>query len=147
VAPEIAALGPRALFSSPIHRAVETASLIASRCSVPVHLSKDFREIEMGAWAGLTEDQVEKGYPTDWKMWNSTPSALRLPGRETLADVLARAKTGLAGARREYREGALAIVTHVAVIRVLVLDAQGRSLDEYRTVSVPNCRPVVLPAL
>jgi broad specificity phosphatase PhoE len=47
----------------------------------------------------------------------------------------------LSGVRRIYRQaedGNCLIITHVAVIRVLLIWSAGDSLNSYRTISVPN---------
>jgi broad specificity phosphatase PhoE len=137
VAPLVAELGVRRIVSSPVRRALQTAELVAARLSVPLEVDDDLAEMLLGPWTGLTEGQVAARYPAEYALWHDRPSRVMLEGRETLAQVQAR---GLRAAERARRGvGPVLLVTHVALVRTLLLDARGASLDEYKTIDVPNC--------
>jgi len=84
-------LGIKRIYSSPMYRALETASIIANTLKVPLEIERDLPEMELGIWAGLTEEEVSKKFPEDYRLWNTKPANLILPGRETLAEVQDRA--------------------------------------------------------
>lgn len=132
-----------ALFCGPLPRVVETARYISTEIGVKPVLLEAFNELAMGPWEGLSEDEVAERFSDDWQLWNSSPAALRLPGRETLKEMQHRALGGLADALRlTSKQGQICIVTHVAVIRVLRLFAEQRNLNEYKKVPVPNATPI-----
>lgn len=131
-----------ALFTSPLTRAVETASIIGQRINLLPQLSGHFNELLMGPWEGLSEAQVESMYPDEFALWNSMPADLCIEGRETLDDLSRRAIGGLIEIRKQNGPEPVAIVSHVAVIRVLLLRAQGRPLNDYKKVAVPNATPI-----
>jgi alpha-ribazole phosphatase/probable phosphoglycerate mutase len=127
-----------ALYASPIQRALQTAQIIAAETGVNLQVDDSFRELEMGPWEGMSEDNVARDYPDEWRVWNTRPAELNLPGRETLNQLLERV---LAGGRSIYKDnsgGNVAIVTHVAIIRVLLLWYQKKSLNLYKTIHIPN---------
>ncbi|MDR7483057.1 MAG: histidine phosphatase family protein [Armatimonadota bacterium] len=130
--------GIASLWTSPIARARQTAEIIGQMLGVPVVLDDGLTEMAMGPWEGLVEEEVAARYPADFQVWQERPSALRLPGRETLAAVQARALDAVQ--RIGERTGAqpAVAVTHVALIRCLYLFARGLPLDSYKTVDVPN---------
>ncbi len=83
------------IFSSPIRRAVQTAEIIDSFLKVGIEIEEDFKEMKMGPWEGLSENEVAEKFPGDWKIWNTKPSELKRNGRETLKEVLLRALDGI----------------------------------------------------
>lgn len=136
--------GVSALYSSPLRRAAETAGIIASALNVSVTVEDDLTEMALGPWEGLSEAEVARRYPREWAVWQSSPTRLRLPGRESLAQVLRRVLPCLERISRTHSNGAVAVVSHHAPIRVAMLHHAGMDLDRYRAASVGNCVPVEL---
>lgn len=125
------------IFSSPIRRAVQTAEIINSFLKVGIEIEENFKEMKMGPWEGLSENEVAEKYPEEWKIWNTKPSELKMKERETLRELLLRAMEGIK--RISGLDGSRIIaVTHVALIRVLMIYYNNLSLDNYRKIDVPN---------
>ena len=49
--------------TSKLDRANETGRLIAEAIGVPVTIEEELRERDIGAWTGLTRDDIEAGWP------------------------------------------------------------------------------------
>ena len=126
-----------AIYSSPIQRALQTARMISEKKGLGLRVEEAFREIEMGPWEGMSEANVEKTYPDEWGIWNNRPADLKMTGRETLDVLLERVLTGV---RSIYDKSSrnVVVVTHVAIIRVLLLWCAKKNLNLYKTVHVPN---------
>lgn len=142
LAERLAAEGIDHVFTSPVRRAVETARTLADAWDGSLHTVHDLREIELGPWKGLTEEEVEAAFPEAYERWRRTPSAFQLEGREPLASVRERALRGTDQIARSLLSagGAPAVVvTHLAVLRVLWLTAEGRDLADYHEVAGPFC--------
>ena len=129
--------GIDALYCSPLKRAVQTAEIIGKAINRELVLDDHFREMKLGLWEGLSEDEIENAYPEEWRLWNTRPAELVLEGRETLRELQERVLEGIRR-RRCQRSGKVVVVTHVAIIRVLKLYAEGRDLNEYKRVPVPE---------
>jgi len=127
-----------ALYSSPIQRALQTAQIVGEHIGIDPVVNDAFRELEMGPWEGMSEHDVAKEYPDEWVLWNKNPAELKLPGRETLNELLERVIEGVRNIYHEARSPNIVIVTHVAVIRVLLLWYAEKSLDLYKSIHVPN---------
>ena len=65
-----------------------------------------------------------------------------MAGRETLDVLLERVLTGIRHIYKDHPDGKAVIVTHVAIIRVLLLWHAGKSLNLYKTINVPNAEVV-----
>ena len=125
----------------------ETAQIMASALAAPVHVDDALTEMALGPWEGLSEDEVARRFPREWAVWTTTPSRLRLPGRETLDDVLRRVVPSLERIRLAHAGEAVAVVSHHAPIRVAMIHQDGGDLDRYRAASVANGVPVALETL
>jgi broad specificity phosphatase PhoE len=131
-------LGIDAIYCSPVYRAVETAEIIGDVLAKRPIIEQAFREISLGPWEGLSEDEVEQNFPAAWQIWNTKPTELVLEGRETLGELLHRVLRGLRSIQAQNNHRTLLVVTHVAIIRVLTLFWQHLDPDLYRTVPVPH---------
>lgn len=131
-------LGIDEIYCSPVYRAVETAEIIGDLLAKRPIIEEAFREISMGPWEGLSEDEVERNFPIAWQIWNNKPTELVLEGRETLAELLQRVLGALKSIQTQNNHKAVLVITHVAIIRVLTLFWQHLDLNLYRTMPVPH---------
>ena len=132
------------IISSPLARAGQTATVVAAANNLKVSFDPAFNEMIFGPWEGLSEARVKQQYPLEWTLWNSQPQELKLRGRETLEQLQARVIAGMrhieAETKAEGKGNNILVVSHVAVIRVVALYAQGRPLSEYKSIEVDNCQ-------
>ncbi len=138
VSEEIKNYDVHSLYSSPVFRAVQTAGIIGNTLGINYFTENDFREMELGPWEGLSEDKVAQLYPEEWQTWQNRPADLKLSGRETLHSLLMRVLRGLQKIHQAERDKTIVMVTHVAIIRVLLLWRAKKSLNLYKTIDVPN---------
>jgi len=85
-----------AIFSSPLHRAVETATIINRFHGLPLTLVPDFSEIDLGEWEGLNYSNVRDQFPEIHQRWISDPD-FPIPGGESFNSVCARTRQRLSG--------------------------------------------------
>ena len=134
-----------ALYSSPLRRTMETANIIGQHISCQPIASEAFNELIMGPWEGLDEAKVAREYPNEFTIWTSRPAELEISGRETLLELQKRAVSGVHDIQRQLPDTAhVIIVSHVAVIRTIILYSEGKNLNEYKQVHVPNASPIHL---
>lgn len=131
--------GIGALYCSPLKRAFQTAEIIGGIIGKEPIPDDSFKEIKLGPWEGLSEGEVARRFPEEWKIWNTRPAELVLEGRETLRALQERVLAGIRKIQWEMDgDEHLLLVTHVAIIRVLMLYSEGRDLNEYKKVPVPG---------
>lgn len=126
------------IFSSPIWRALQTAEVINSFLNKRIEIEKNLKEMKMGPWESLSENEVAERFPNEWKVWNSRPSELKIDGRETLEELQIRALNGIRKISEGQDSSRILAVTHVAIIRVLMIYYKNWCLDDYRKIDVPN---------
>lgn len=69
VAPVVAALGPVALLTSDLQRAVATAAPLAAATGLTARVDPRLREIALGAWQGMTSDEAAVAFPAEHVAW------------------------------------------------------------------------------
>ncbi len=121
----------RAVYSSPLSRARETARRIAEARGVGLRLEARLREQDFGAWEGLTRPQVLERDRDRLLRWEGDLS-LAPPDGESLASVQARV-LALAGELALQHPGeSVALVSHVGPIKALLCAALGAPLATAR---------------
>jgi len=116
-----------ALYTSPLERARETAAPLAEALSLEPRASAALDEVDVGAWAGRTFEELQG--EAEWGRWNAVRSASRAPGGESALDVAARVIGGLEELRRRHGDEAVALVTHQDVIRTALAHLAGIPMD------------------
>ena len=124
------------VYTSDLLRARQTAQPIAERLGVPLVVRPDLREIGMGAWEGLTEDQAREGDPALHAAWKRDSIANRPPGGESYHDLFERLRAAL----KEFSAGdpAPVVVTHYSAGRALIATALGAPLEAVRWFRLDN---------
>ncbi len=132
------ALGIHRIYTSPLRRAIETSEIINQTFRVPIFLEGGLTEMRLGSWMGMTEDEVSKKFPEDYQIWNSRPSELILPDRETLVEVRIRVLNTIHKIRENNSGSSVLAVTHVAIIRSLIIYFKNLDINLYKTIDIPN---------
>jgi broad specificity phosphatase PhoE len=103
-----------AVWASDLIRATRTAEIIAARVGVAeVRAEPRLRERDVGAWSGLTREEIEARWPGYLAARRSPPD---FEGDDHL---LARARAGLTAAVDGGGTGDVLVVTHGGVIRTI----------------------------
>lgn len=111
MAEALTSMTPTEVFSSPLRRAVATASVVADALGLDVRVDERLVELDYGDWDGRSHDEISA---EDWIRWRDD-SDFAPPGGESLATVRARvvsfAQEHLAGDTR------VVAVSHVSPIK------------------------------
>jgi probable phosphoglycerate mutase len=87
--------------------------------SVPVEIDRDLRELDFGAWEGLTGDEVREKSPLAFRRWWGAVD-VRPPGGESVADVSARVARARARILERHAGRTVLLVSHVTPIKLLL---------------------------
>jgi len=105
-----------AVISSPLWRALETASLAAAGREVIVE--PGLRETDFGKWEGLTFTEVDRQWKDELAAWLADPSVAP-PGGESFVETDLRVGAALEDLRDRYPGARLLVVSHVTPIKLL----------------------------
>ena len=123
-----------AVYASPLVRARASAELIAAPHKLAVRTEPAFREMDFGAWAGLTHAEVAVRFPAEAQLWSADPRRARPGGGETLDEVAERVAGGLRELTAKHEGETVVLVSHAIVTRLIVLAALGLGPDRLRSV-------------
>lgn len=102
------------LVSSPLHRARETAEIIAPGLGLPVLMDDELQELNLGACEGLTVAQIgERFGHTDE---DKEPFRRFTPDADSWAEFIMRACRALDRLTRDYAGRSVAVVSHGRVV-------------------------------
>jgi broad specificity phosphatase PhoE len=122
----------RALYSSPLSRAVETANLVARQCELTPETRDGLREISHGHWEGLTRQEVETRFPDEYASWEADPFTFAPEQGESGVAVLARALPVIREIVTRHEGERVLVVSHKATIRILISSLLGFDARGYR---------------
>lgn len=115
---------PSAIYSSPLRRAIESASLRAA-VAPAMTIEERLREINFGAFEGLTYREISAEYPDAYADWMAKPTEVTFPGGESFAAMVARVQNALERIRLTHAGETVAIVSHGGVNRIALAAALG----------------------
>lgn len=138
------------VYSSPLQRAYHTAQAIAASHGLAARISAELRECDFGTWEGLSRAEVLSRGPEEverLQAWERD-STVAPPGGESFAAMQQRVRAFVEKLAETHAEQALALVSHVGPIKVLLaaaldapLAASFRIFLDPATISVVDWQP------
>jgi|SRR5690625_1116498 len=120
---------PAAIISSDLSRAHQTAEALAQRVGLEVEVDEGLREINAGAWEGLTRPEILADWPDDYHAWRRG-EFIRVGGGETRPELAERVAAAILSHAQRV-EGTLVIVSHGAALRGATLQLLGLPLEQW----------------
>lgn len=121
----------RAIYSSPLERARETAQPLADRLGLEVQIRPGLIETGVGDWAGQELKALRK-LPA-WKLVQETPSRFRFPQGESFAETQLRIVTEIEALSRLHgAEEIVACFSHADPIKLATAYYLGMPLDHFQ---------------
>lgn len=117
-----------AIIASPLRRTQQTALAVADAVGLEPRLEAGFRELDFGAFEGLTFAEAREQYAQELADFLSSPK-VPAPGGESVEQVAARAAVARDRTIVRFPRKTVLIVTHVTPIKTLVCQALGAPLD------------------
>ena len=121
-----------AVYSSPMKRTLETASIVARTHGLSPIPKDGLREIHHGRWEGLRRAEVEERFPEEYAAYEEDPFTSAPEGGESGLSVMARALPVLREIVLAHEGATVAVVSHKATIRLLVASLLGFDARGYR---------------
>jgi broad specificity phosphatase PhoE len=122
--------GIRAVYSSPLRRALETAEIVADRLELPVVSVEALREINVGEWQALTREEVQARYPEAFARWLDFETGWTLG--ESYEELGARVLAAVRLIADAHPGERVLLVTHGGPLRAMYAAAAGAPHAEVR---------------
>jgi probable phosphoglycerate mutase len=124
------------IYSSPLERALETATAIGQAKRLPVRAAEAWNELDFGEWTGRALADLD-GVP-QWQRFNSFRSSSTIPGGENMVEVLGRVLRELDRLRDVHPAptASVVVVSHGDVLRSLMAHVLGLHLDLFQRLEI-----------
>ena len=123
------------LLSSDLQRARDTAAPLAALTGLTPVLDARLRELDLGAWQGLTVGEARERFPDEYAAWRAGDDVPR-GGGDTYRDAGGRAVACLQEALAQVPTGGILVaVTHGGTARAAVCTLLGTDASRWRQVS------------
>ncbi len=108
-----------AIYSSPLKRAMVTATRIAMPHQIKVREKWDFIDVDFGVWTGLKEDVVKERWIRDYERWQKNPAKMRFLHGESMKKAWKRVNSALREVIFMHGTGSVIIVSHRIPIKMM----------------------------
>lgn len=134
----LAGCGISKIFCGPLARTRQSAGVAGELLGVPVEAEAALTEILIPHWDGLSKAAIRARFGPEYPTWLADPAGFCLPGCETIAEVQGRAVACLEALFAGYPGRNLLVVSHLIVVRALLLHYLARPLADFRAIKVGN---------
>jgi broad specificity phosphatase PhoE len=129
-----------AIYTSPLSRARETASIVGVRTGLDVVPVNGLREVNTGSWSGLSRAEVQARFPEGFERWISGGSGWE--DGETYEEMGERVLGAVRKIAAAHPGGRILVISHGGPIRAIHAAAAGVGIHEFRRLQPvePNAR-------
>jgi alpha-ribazole phosphatase len=128
-----------ACYTSDLTRTVRGGEILGAYLGVEPVALRQLRELNCGAWEGLSMGEVQATRPEEWAARLADLVHFRAEGGESLADLAARVLPALNEIEDRHRGEEVLVVAHGGVNRVILLDAIGAPLASMFSIEQQYC--------
>lgn len=108
------------VISSPLSRALNSASLSTGREEVDIIIEERIKEMNFGIWEGLDIKELQTQHKELWNMWCNEWKKTRIPDGESFEDFYNRVANFIREAIKKYKGKRICIVSHQGVLRIIL---------------------------
>ncbi len=117
-----------AVYSSDLIRSAKGGKIISEKLGLALTRVGELRERSVGAWEGLTAEEIKQRFPDQFISWRADLLNYRPPDGECLLDVHARILPVYKKLVSSHADQELAMILHGGVNRIILADALGLDL-------------------
>jgi len=128
-----------AIHSSPLKRAMVTATRIAIPHQIDIKVNEGFLDIHYGTWQGLRESTVKEKNPKAYERWMNTPTKMKFPGGDKMVKAWKRVNSALREMLMMHGLGTVVIVSHRMPIKFMTAYLLGKGYEHFPEVRHDPC--------
>ncbi|HIJ89425.1 MAG: histidine phosphatase family protein [Desulfobulbaceae bacterium] len=140
VGKQLAGCGICKIFCGPLARTRQSAGIVADQLNVTVEANEALTEINIPHWDGLKKEMIRARFGSEYPTWHDDPAGFYVAGCETIGEVQNRAVACMERIFQGYPGQNLLVVSHLIVVRSLLLHYQARPIEDFRAIKVGNAQ-------
>ncbi|MBB4301050.1 putative phosphoglycerate mutase [Rhodobium orientis] len=121
-----------AVYASPMHRTIETATILAEPHGLAPIVEQGLREIDYGHWEEKSRSEVERNFAEEYAIWQEDPFTIAPKGGESGVNVLNRALPVVRRIVEAHRHRNVLVVSHKGTNRLVISSLLGFDVRGYR---------------
>lgn len=121
-----------AVFTSPLRRAIETATPLCAAARIEMQPRDGLKEINYGVWEGKPVEVVAREYHDDYLRWTADPAWYPPTSGEPAITIANRAMQVVEEIKQRYPKGNVLVVSHKATIRITLCSLLGIDVGRFR---------------
>jgi probable phosphoglycerate mutase len=122
----------RAVYASPLQRAVATAAPLATAVGLEIQRRDGLAELDYGRWDGMTAEVVARDFHDEHERWSADPAWNPPTGGETAVALAQRMTHVIEEIDATHDDGNVLVVSHKASIRVALCALLGVDVGRFR---------------
>ncbi|HEX2970485.1 MAG TPA: histidine phosphatase family protein [Bacteroidales bacterium] len=131
-----------AIYSSPLERALETASPVAETHNLSINVSDDLTEINFGSWTNKKIEELRND--SDFIAFNTLRSSTRIPDGELISEAQTRIISKLEQLSSVPENRTIVVVSHADIIKSALVWYAGIPVDLMNRIEIsPACISIV----
>jgi len=124
----------KAIYASPLERAVETAEPLASTKKLEIQLVDALKDTDIGKWQGRSLKALNR--LKYWRVVQFAPARVKFPEGETFYQTQARVVQALDVICQKHKKDTVTVVMHADPIKLVVAHYIGLPLDQFQRLRV-----------
>ena len=121
-----------AIYSSPMQRAIDTATPLCEALGMPLQLRDGLKEVAYGQWEGKSPEETARDYHDDYVRWLADPGWNAPTGGEKGVQIERRSSMVLEEIENGGLRGNVLVVSHKATIRIMLCALLGIDVGRFR---------------
>jgi broad specificity phosphatase PhoE len=119
-----------AVYASDLERARDTAAAVAAVQGLEVETVPGLREVDVGSWSGLTQQEAKDRFPAGYRRWREW--SVGWDDGETYDEMGARVVAAVRDLASRHPGGRILVVSHGGSLRAVHAAAAGVEVGTYR---------------
>jgi len=128
-----------AIYSSPLKRALSTASILAEPLKLQVQPLDDLIDINYGRWQGLSLKEAAADDNRLYELWLKSPHLVTFPQGESLEQVQKRVVSAVQSLMPQHFGQTIILVSHKVVCKVLFCSLLGLDTSHFWQLQQDPC--------
>jgi broad specificity phosphatase PhoE len=136
LAESLSSMPIKAIFCSPLERAIETATPLAKSMKLEIQIRPGLIDGDVGEWAGRSWKVLRRNKL--WKIIQQSPSRFQFPGGESFVQIQARVVACLDEIVEADKKEMVAVFFHADPIKLAIAHYLGLPVDNFQRLTIAS---------